>query len=80
MLQADMLAKVGSLKNLEQSVNHMEAFETAMQNQNKISCILGIAELWMPISCLQKWAKNTEQTMNNNDSCPITTQCVQRLW
>ena len=33
-LQADMLAKAGSLKTLEQNISHTEAFEMAMRDQN----------------------------------------------
>ena len=46
-LQADMLAKAGSLKTLEQNLSHAEAFEMAMQNQDKISCASDIAGLQM---------------------------------
>ena len=34
MIHVYMLVRVESLKNLEQNVNHVEAFETPMQDQN----------------------------------------------
>ena len=40
-----ILGKLGSLKTPEQNVNHTEAFETAIRDQNKISRILNIDAL-----------------------------------
>ena len=47
MLHVDILAKAKLLKTLEQNVSHAEAFETIMQDQYKMSCILDIVALWM---------------------------------
>ena len=47
VLQADMLAKAGSLKTLEQNISHAEAFEMAMLDQDKILGISDIAGLQM---------------------------------
>ena len=60
MLQADMLPKVKSLKTLEQNMKYTEAFEMAMQDQNKMSGILDIAALLMSTYHQQKQAQNTE--------------------
>ena len=45
VLQADMFAQAMSMKALEQNINCTEAFETAIQDQNKISSILNIVRL-----------------------------------
>ena len=73
MLQADILGKARSLKTLEQNVSHTETFEMATRDQNKMSCISGIVALQMTTYHQQKQTQNTEQTMNNNSTCPIIT-------
>ena len=45
MLQADILAKAELPRTLEQNINHAEAFEMAMQDQNKISGISDVGVL-----------------------------------
>ena len=45
VLQADMLAKAGSLKTLEQNISHAEVFEIAKWDQNEISGVSDIAGL-----------------------------------
>ena len=70
----DILVKTESLKTLEHNLNHAEAFEMVMPDQNKMSYISDVAVLQMSTYCKQKWAKNTGQIMNNNDACFITTQ------
>ena len=66
-LQADLLAKAGSLKTLEQNVSHAQAFEMAMRDQNKMSGISDIARLQMSTYRRQKQAQNTVRpTATNN--------------
>ena len=55
-LKANMLAKAGLLKTLEQNISHAEAFEMAMRDQNEISGVSDMAGLWMLAYCQQKWA------------------------
>ena len=57
-LQADLLAKARSLKTLEQNVNHTQAFEMALRDQNKMSGISDIARLQMSAYRRQKQAQN----------------------
>ena len=58
-LQADLLAKAGSLETLEQNVSHAQAFEMALRDQNKMSSISDIARLQMSACRQQKRAQNT---------------------
>ena len=43
ILQADMLAMAGLLRTLKQNINHAEASEMTMREQNKISGISDVA-------------------------------------
>ena len=72
MPQTDMLAKVASVKNPEQ--NHAEAFEMAMWDQNKISSILDVAELWTTMYDHQKQFQNAEQILHNHENNAVGTQ------
>ena len=66
-LQADLLAKAGSLETLEQNVSHAQAFEMALRDQNKMSSISDIARLQMSAYRQQKRAQNTiRPTATNN--------------
>ena len=66
-LQADLLAKAGSLETLEQNVSHAQAFEMALRDQNKMSGISDIARLQMSAYRRQKRAQNTiRPTATNN--------------
>ena len=66
-LQADLLAKAGSLETLEQNVSHVQAFEMALRDQNKMSGISDIARLQMSAYRWQKRAQNTiRPTATNN--------------
>ena len=44
-LQVDMLAKAGLLKTQEQNISHAKVFETAMQDQDKISSASDVSVL-----------------------------------
>ena len=44
-LQADLLAKVRSLKILEENINHAEAFEAALHDQAQMSGTLKMLAL-----------------------------------
>ena len=61
-LQADMLAKAGSLKTLEQNISHAEAFEMAMPDQNGISGISDMAGLQMSVYCQQRRAQDVARS------------------
>ena len=50
MLQAE----AGSLEPLEQNLNHAEASEMAMWNQQKMSCILDVVALKLPAKIRSK--------------------------
>ena len=66
-LQADLLAKAGSLKTLQQNVSHIQAFEIALRDQNKMSGISDIARLQMSASRRQKRAQNTVRATATNN-------------
>ena len=68
MLQANILAKAGLLKTLEQNVSHAEAFETAIQDQNKMSGILGRSILDINISS----SKTGSKYRTDNEQCLLS--------
>ena len=81
-LQADMLAKAGSLKNLEQNISHAEAFEMAMRDQNKVSCVSDIAGLQMSAYCRRMRAQDVAQstaTHRHERTVAEMAKCMQRL-
>ena len=46
-LQADLLAKAGTLKSLEQNVRHAGAFESALRDQNSMASASDAASVWL---------------------------------
>ena len=65
-LQADLLAKAGMLKSLEQNVCHAEAFELALQDQTSMASTPDIAIARMSLYRRQK--NNTPQANTGNVS------------
>ena len=61
-LQADMLAKAGSLKALEQNISHAEAFKMAMRDQNEISSVSDMAGLQVSAYQQQRWAQGSAES------------------
>ena len=80
MLQADILTKAVSLKTQEQNANHTEEFEMGMWDQNKISGILDVPELWTSIYCQQKWSQNAEQISRDSENNETGTQSHYKMW
>ena len=78
-LQADLLAKAGSLETLEQNVSHAQAFEMALRDQNKMSSVSDIARLQMSAYRQQRRAQNTiRPTATNNRRKNIMEMQSQR--
>ena len=73
-LQADMLAKTESLRTLEQNVNHAEAFEAAMRDQNKISGISDMAGFRMSAYRRHRKALNAPHPPNTRDPVEMRPQ------
>ena len=63
-LQANLLAKAGTLKSLEQNVCHAETFKSALWDQNSMASISDIAIARMLTYHKQK--NNTPQTITGN--------------
>ena len=53
-LQADLLAKAGTLKTVEQNVRHAEAFESALQNQTSMAGASDTTSARLSTYCRQK--------------------------
>ena len=63
-LQADLLAKAGLLKTLEQNISHAEAFESALRDQMSMSSTSDIAQMSM-----YRRQKSNAQQKNMRNSC-----------
>ena len=84
-LQANLLAKAGMLKSLEQNVCHDEAFESALQDQNSIAGTSDSASARlstyrrkknMPQANKGNVRTNTYLNYNNSDARPSHQACV----
>ena len=84
-LQADLLAKAGMLKSLEQNVCDVEAFESALRDQNSIAGTSDAASAQlsayrrqknMPQANKGKVCANTYLNHNNSDAKPSHQACV----
>ena len=78
--QADLLAKAGPLKTLEQNVCHAEAFESALRDQNSMAGASEPASARLSTYCKQKnmpqankgnVRANTYLNHDNSDSISI---------
>ena len=67
-IQADLLAKAGTLKSLEQNAHHAEAFESALRDQNSMASTSDVASAQLSTNRRQK---NMPQP-NKGNVCSIT--------
>ena len=65
-LQADLLAKAGLLKTLQQNISHAEAFESAVRDQMSMSSTPDIARMSM-----YRQQKSNAQQKNMWNSCTV---------
>ena len=84
-LQADLLAKTGMLKSLEQNIRHAEAFESALRDQNSMAGTSDVASAQlstyrrhknMPQANKGNVRTNTYLNHDNSDVKPSHQACV----